>query len=279
MLDEPQVPFPVELEHPIRPDMVKLEGPIFALDNQRPKYLAEKRRLLVQPWTSLLDSEAEENPSGVLHALDWLGDQMAEAHPLLREGVEKLFSRKYRATPNQLAHTIGSELGLLLQEDIALMHGTRLEAAWVCLPSRWDPAEKIGLDFAKIHVPVPNSQKLQAAQHNVAKAMTQKGPFIRYVWGLSYDPNLCQHPSMPRHDAGDTVYFRTERQITLPLPELNRSWFLIRVYNLPLRSVLSTLERKTRLAQALRNMTPEHIGYKNMANIIPGVLQELDLAH
>lgn len=270
---QPQIPFPVSDDHRIRPDLKQYEGPLFYVDNERERYLAEKKLVSAEPWAALLSSEANQDPSAVIFALQWLRAQKQQSHPFLHEKTDVVAGQL--VTP-QRALDLGRHLALGLQEDIALMHGTRLEAAWVMLPSRWNPAEKIGLDFAQIHTPVPHSTKLQASQQNLAKAMSQKGPFVRYVWGLSYDPNLCQHPSKPRWDSGDTVYFRTERQITVPLPELGRSWFLIRVYNVPLEQVIINPERKAMLANALRSMNPEHMAYKDMAHLIPRVLQELE---
>jgi len=96
---------------------------------------------------------------------------------------------------------------------------------------------------------------------------------VRYVWGLTFDPNLCQHPSLPRWDDGETIFFRTERQVTLPMPGLDRSWFLIRVYNAPLETVLKSPGRKEQLREALQSMSSEHIAYKHMQKVIPRALE------
>lgn len=263
MLPEPQVPFPVSPDQRVRPDLLRLEGPAFQLDSEYPRYLQAKREQFLLPWTSLEAGWAD--PVGVQAALAYLANHLAEEHP---EHYQTHFDLL-----GEVEKDVALALALSVQEDLVLMHGTRLEAAWVCFPSRWDPAQKVGKSFAEIHQPVPHSQKLQSAQHNVARAMSQKGPYVRYVWGLSYDPNLCQHPSLPRWEQGQTLYFRTERQVTLPIPELERSWFLIRVYNVPLQEVLTTPERKELLAQALRTMPPEHIAYKHMEHLIPRALE------
>ena len=265
MLPEPQVPFPVSTDHRVRPDLVRLEGSVFKLDLEYPKYLRAKLEAFDQPWSNLRADSAA--PIAVEAALEQLANLLSLELP-----------QHYKTHLDELSETakdLGQTLALCVQEDLVLMRGHVLEAAWVCLPSRWNPAEKVGRSFAEIHQPVPHSQKLQTAQVNLTKAMSQKGPYVRYVWGLTYDPNLCQHPSLPRWNEGDTIFFRTERQVTVPLADLGRSWFLIRVYNVPLRQVLTTLERKQRLTEALRTMPPEHIAYKHMGSIIPRVLDLL----
>jgi len=274
MLSEPQVPFPVSTNHEIRPDLVRLEGPLLTPDKLYPQYLEAKRAVIDEPWSSLWVRETRQDPTSdprvLMETLDFLWQKAAEAYHL---------EPPVRGTNQHLADQVmhrGRQLAMNIQEDFVLMHGTRAEAMWVCLPSRWDPAEKIGRDFAQIHQPVPHSEALQKAQHNVAKAMYQKGPFARYVWGLTYDPQLCQHPAQPRIEEGSTVYFRAERQVTLPMPELQRSWFLIRIFNVPLWDVLHTPERKQLLLESLRSMSPEHIAYKHMQHIVPRVLAELE---
>jgi hypothetical protein len=163
----------------------------------------------------------------------------------------------------------GEQLALSVPEDLVLMSGTVAEAMWVYLPTRWDPLEKIGKDFAQIHAPVPFSKRLLSAQRNVAKAMSQKGPFVRFVWTLTLDRSLSAHPSLPRSEHGETVFFRVERQVTLPLPHMDRSWFLIRVYVVPLEHVLTTQSRLESLERALVAMPDELVAYKQLHRLIP----------
>lgn len=277
MLPEPQVPFPVSLDHRVRPDLVRLDEDPFTPDKLYPSYQSAKEQLIREPWTSLwardTDFDFDSNPIEVIHALIYLIEQASTAYAFSEEIQHRLRGPKPFSRPRHAVHYYGKTLARYIQEDFVLMRGNKAEAMWVCLPSRWNPAEKIGLDFAQIHAPIPHNGALQSAQHNVAKAMREKGPFVRHVWGLTHDPNLCQHPSLPRWEQGETLYFRTERQVTLPIPELERSWFLIRVYNVPLQEVLTTPERKELLAEALRTMPPEHIAYKHMEQLISRALE------
>lgn len=251
MLSRLQVPFPVSSDHRVRPDLVRLEEPPFLLDREYPRYRAAKLEAFAHEPSSALLSPAYE-PAGVSAALKWLW-------PRLPQPPQTTASTDLE-TKNLLE--LGKAAALRIQEDLVLMHETELEALWVCFPSHWNPLEKIGRSFAEIHSPVPHSEKLRAAQHNVAKAMSEKGPFVRYVWGLTFDPALSAHPSRPTLLSGERVYFRTERQVTLPLPELKRSWFLIRVYVAPVEAVANTPQRRAALREALQTMPEAHRTYK-----------------
>ena len=251
MLPEPQIPFPVSSDHRVRPDLVRLEGPVFLIDNQYSLYCQGKLESLTQPWCPATADWADATTVQI--ALGQLLELLRTEHPLHIQ--------------NHLKHDppqdLGQTLALLVQDDLVLMKGHQLEAAWVCFPSNWNPLEKVGRNFAEIHSPVPHSEKLQTAQHNVTKAMSQKGPYVRYVWALTLDPSLSQHPDRPIYPASNQVYFRTERQVTLPLPELGRSWFLIRVYVAPVDQVVNTPERKQRLREAMETMPPKLRAYKS----------------
>lgn len=253
MLPEPQVPFAVSSDHRVRPDLVRLEGPAFRLDSEYPRYLRAKREQFGLPWTSLEAPWAD--PVAIQTSLAHLANRLAQEHPEHYQSHFEAFGQE--AKDSALA------LALSVQEDLVLMKGHRLEALWVCFPSNWNPLHKIGHSFAEIHAPVPHSDKLQAAQANLTTAMSQKGPFMRHVWSLSFDPSLSAHPDRPQVLEGQQVYFRTERQITLPMPELGRSWFLIRVYVVPIESVVDSAERRAALRKAMQTMPPAHQEYKS----------------
>jgi len=252
MLPEPQVPFPVSSDHRVRPDLVRLDPPAFRLDSEYPRYLRAKREQFFLPWTQLEASWADA--AAVQESLAYLAKRLADEHPEHHQTHFGALGEE--VTDGAMA------LALSVQEDLVLMKGPLLEALWVCFPSNWNPHDKIGRSFAEIHTPVPHSEKLQAAQANVAKAMSEKGPFVRYVWGLTFDPSLSAHPDRPKVLEGQQVYFRTERQTTLPLPELGRSWFLIRVYIAPVEQVANSPARRAALREAMRTMPEAHKAYK-----------------
>ncbi len=174
-------------------------------------------------------------------------------------------------------------LALSVQEDLVIMHKTsdlanRAECLLVSLPSHWDPLDKLGLDFGAIHEPVPDNAPLTKAQGNMLKAMTSKGPFVRYNWSLASTPSISQNPKLlprePRllklkekddiNTLLDTLHFRVERQTLHSFPDLNRGLFAIRIFQEPLRQTLNNTERKTQLAAAIETMSEGMLSYKGI---------------
>ena len=160
----------------------------------------------------------------------------------------------------------------------------------VCFPSNWNPAEKHGLDFAAIHAPVADNALLQAGGKGIIDMAFRQAPMLRHVWRLTANGDLPQHPETRRtrwEDAVaqadargerliDQVFFRVERQTTLPLPALRRGVFFIRVLVCPLVDVLRVMPgRAAQLAEALASMSDAVVAYRGMAAVRPRLLDEL----
>jgi hypothetical protein len=173
-------------------------------------------------------------------------------------------------------------LALACQEDIVIMRGVPdgidiAEALHVCFPSGWDPREKAGTNFATIHLPVAESEKLVSSSTNVMKALLTKGPYVRFGWGLGADFDLDNHPETPRRrmpaealadldEVAANVWIRTERQTTYPMPDLGRGLFTIRVYIEPLIAwVQREPEIGPRLISLIETATPAVRDYKGFA--------------
>jgi hypothetical protein len=257
----PEIPFPLPKDHRVRPDLVKFDGPLFAFDQQRSNYRTAKERLQSsEPSSAVIAGDA--SCADIAASLHWLHAGLPEA---MRETeCAKLFDARQSASRASILES-GMALARCVQEDLVLMHQHRMEAGWVCFPSHWNPSEKVGQSLSRIHDPVPQSERLQEAEANVSAAMVRAGPFVRYVWSLSFDPSLTQHPnhvartSINRHGQ---VFFRSERQTTWPMPSLDRSWFLIRVYVAPIEVVVSNRERKALLRESLESMPSSMRQYK-----------------
>lgn len=189
-------------------------------------------------------------------------------------------------------------LSLSLQEDLVIMHKTgegatqdRAECMLVALPTHWDPKEKIGLDFGAIHKPIAHSDKFNKSQGNLMKAMTYKGPFVRYNWTLADSSSISLNPvflgdhSLANTDLDDIedpmellarLYFRPERQTLIPFPHLHRSVFAIRVFHHPLKNLLTTPERKKLLKDTISSMSPEVLRYRSMTGFVDTLLAALE---
>ena len=172
------------------------------------------------------------------------------------------------------ARRVLAAIAVSLQEDLALMTERDGElvahALAVALPSGWRPREKLGRPLHAIHAPVAGGDALRAASAALARAMVEKGPFVRHVWTLADDDRFARPPleGAPGRTAPRDVselWFRCERQVTLPLPEWRSSLFLIRVLVAPLAEVAASAARRERLVRSLRSMSDEVVRYKGLA--------------
>lgn len=302
-LPAPSVPFPVSPMHAMRPDLRRLEGPVVVLDALAPAYQAAKlQRLRRVPGRCLALAEppAHDLDTALAAVLDRLADDGA-AHPGSVPAVARtaagwrlavpgvVLARedwRVRDDPPALADTSSIDflealpprlraihaLGLALQDDWALMRldaqgAARAELLHVCFPSGWDPASKAGLDFLSIHAPVADGEAVRTASRALGATIVQRGPFERHVWTLADGASLARHPAEATAFSApslEDLYFRCERQVTVPLPSLGRALFLIRVHVAPLLAVADDADRRSRLAQALGSMTPAVVAYKGL---------------
>lgn len=164
-----------------------------------------------------------------------------------------------------------------------------MECILVPIPSRWDPAEKVGLSFANVHVPIPDSERLVAASPNLVNAIMTKGDFVRYNWTMAINrwnrnstletDHLERNAEIRQlgdpHQIMDAIYFRTERQTLRAWPHLNRYLFTIHTYMHPLSTVLTTKERITYMLEVLETMEEDIRDKRGIISVAYEVLQQL----
>ncbi|GGJ39253.1 heme-dependent oxidative N-demethylase subunit alpha family protein [Deinococcus roseus] len=209
---------------------------------------------------------------------------LVQEHPLGRKILQHLHTQ-------QGLFRLLDAVALCCQEDLVVLHqqdhSLQAEALSVCFPSGWNPAEKPGQDFAQIHHPVADHDRLVRASDSMSRAILHKGPFVRFSWGLTLSPALNAHPDQPRPiwnpqwehepDLLDHIYLRMERQTTLGLPGLKRGIFTIRVYVNSLKERLQKEpELRPRLIKLLRSVKPEVLEYKGMQPFTAAVLHQLE---
>ena len=276
------VPFPVDaVPQSPRPDIRPTSEPLFVLDDRAAEYRREKERELSRPWGCLLSDDAD--PSAVTEAIERLAHHAEPSGGARRElsegsggGADASESTSDQpSTAFDSPLSAGRALALSIQEDLVLMRGATFEAGWVAFPSRWDPASVVGRTFAEMHRPVPGAARLESAETQLVSALVSKGPFERFVWTLTTDPSLSQHPNLAKEDDDGPIHFRVERQVTFPMPGLGRFWFLIRVFVEPLAGIVSTPERAERLRNALERMPSEMRAYKRLERLVPRAIGEL----
>jgi hypothetical protein len=125
-------------------------------------------------------------------------------------------------------------LAMQLQEDLAI-HRLEPDRDWlaachVCFPSGWKPDDHIGRPLREIHAGIPG-MNLEGSR-KIVETMVNHGPFFRFVWTPVFEDRINCHPRKPRKQyvAGDPVFVKVERQVTIPLPEINAGLFILRQY-------------------------------------------------
>lgn len=161
-------------------------------------------------------------------------------------------------------------LSMAVAEDIAIVQinadGTDHNAVLsIAAPSRWAPEEKIGRSFIATHTPVPNMEKTLAVSEKLQKMLIERGPFVRFTWGIATTPALDTHPTHPEPPyAGGDAWLRVERQVIRRIPDHLAFIFTIRVTVEPLSRVRAVMSDAAALAAALRSMDTKSQEYKSV---------------
>ena len=177
-------------------------------------------------------------------------------------------------------------LCLTFEEDFAVIDGATATLPWlaVCLPSRWAPAEKIGRHFAQVHAPVADNALLLEASDRLARLVTGSDRWERFVWTISADPRLHQHPGRGRvewPDAADAEAvaaassLRHEHQTFIPVPGTGQAVFTIRVASEPLDAALRTRDDAARLHDAIASMSAAVLAYRGLTPVKDRLLEAL----
>ena len=226
-----KIPFEIEIPYRMRPHMKPLSEnePITYQDDLFNYYIAEKRKIMAQAYGN-----------------NW--------NPYLRAQILQ-----------QLQCNTIEEAILKYQEDFVVWapdinNKLSIQMASVCFPSGWDPNSKVNKSFAEIHEPVADNKLIMTAADSIATMITQKGPFVRSVWTIANSPELNRHPSVKKPWSNETIdqmYYRCERQVTVPLGDA--AIFFIRTYVVPLLTVDSD-----KIKDSINSMTDEILDYKDL---------------
>lgn len=181
-------------------------------------------------------------------------------------------------------------LACQVQEDVAITEladdGDRLVYLHLCFPNHWSAEEKIGKDFLSVHEPVPHFGKIAARHRPLLESLVNKGPFVRFAWGLAGDTRLNHHPEPPVGEADAAMwqgrafdpsrprlYLRVERQTLVPLPQARAFIFTIRTYFEDVAAFDPA--RRTALREAVASMSDAALRYKGLANHREAILDWL----
>ncbi len=167
-----------------------------------------------------------------------------------------------------------------VQEDLAIIcrdtAGDWLAAVHLCSANHWAAADKVGRPFAQVHAPVAQMEALNARAASLVAAMIEKGPYMRFAWGLATDTRLNHHPQPPagideklwrgrRFERTDPhLYMRVERQVLWGFTALDAALFTIRTYFVDCAQLERA--RRAQLATALAAMSTEVLAYKGLTH-------------
>jgi hypothetical protein len=240
----------------------QVDRQFFPRDDRSARYLAEKARVLGRyPERSAHDIRDEAERRAVTAATNWM------IRVLHREGHGD-FSGYSLA---QLAPQLCEDFAVLARPASG-----RDRVLWLhaCFPSGWRPEQVVGKSFTQIHAEIPGFDGVARSADQLAQAMVSRGPYVRFVWTIAADDELDHHPEQGRRAtwtrATERGFLRVERQVTVPLPEVSASVFLIRTYLYDFED-LST-EQRAVLSDALRQMPPALLRYKRLEQAVPYAL-------
>jgi len=245
---------------------------------------------------NLTDFFCEPDPGALGERRHWLDTdparyaaQTPEAGPLLAETESwaATWSPSLSVSPSTAPDQRLLSLGRAIAPDFMLLSrdpaGTfRLQAAVVCFPSSWVPAEKIGLSLDDIHQIVPGLNTTLGA--TISQFLTRLRPGTAYEranWGLAATPERNLHPALhrPRLDlpadpAG--IWLRIEDQILAALPVTGGILFGIRLRVIPLATILADPQLKPGFQRALATMPEDLAAYKGLSAIKAELLAKMD---
>ena len=172
-------------------------------------------------------------------------------------------------------------LGMYVQEDFAVLqlsndNSQYLSLLHLCFPNYWSAQEKIGRDFVSIHGPVPGMNRINRQTQNILSAVLNKGPYVRFAWGLTTDRRLNHHPIPPYSYSDATwqgrsfdikspqLFVRTERQTIVGFPDQKSILFTIRTYFEDVHIIKKNMEMKKKLICAIESMGDDSVIYKGL---------------
>lgn len=284
------------MSHPVTTPAADMPWPVVSPFRMRPGLSRLDAAADPAPALFLRDAQAgayAEHKRRVLAAMPARG-LVGEADPAVLQAIADAYAAQTGVVlaPDARALAEGLQEDFVILHDEADEHGDTLRTRClsVCFPSNWNPAEKLGLDFGAIHAPVADNALLQAGGRGIVDLAFRQARMLRHVWLLTPGGDLAQHPETRRTrwddvqaeaDACggrliDRVFFRVERQTTLPLPALRRGVFFIRILVAPLADVLAVAPpRAGELAEALASMSEAVVAYRGMTAVRARLCDEL----
>ena len=237
--------FPVKVPYSTAPDIVKLKDD-FTLTPISDRIRANKLNELNEFSSDLFNEIRNDN------LIDCL----------------KVINTKY----NLPASSTILDLAMNVEEDIAILSSGKVIAICFCSPSGFIPSHVVGKSFFEIHQPIPDSDLLLKMSDKLTSMMadSSRGCYRRFVWTITSNPTMSQHPSLKNKvipKSIDDLYFRTESQTTIPLGDNVHMLFSVKVEMNPLNGIWEDHEKRNTLLSSIDSMSDAMLEYKNLKSI------------
>ena len=224
----------------ILPDLKKIQSnQVFESDRSDSILIQEEKRFAMARQIFFLEHEISEE---------------------IYEDCEKFILDNY---PVKLEGRKYSDIAKEIDEDLIIHRSTDnrnwMASGHVCLPSGWDPSQKIGMSFDELHTPVPMSLK---NSDKIVNAIINAGIFERYLWSVVHEKKYNYHPifEFKKFDKNNPELFvKIERQVTVGFPDKGFCLFILRQYLIDEKDI-----DKKSLIKTISNMTTEQKKYKGL---------------
>jgi hypothetical protein len=165
-------------------------------------------------------------------------------------------------------------LSLAFAEDFVVVDGRDATMAWlaVALPSHWAPEEKLGRHIGELHAPAADAEQLREPGASLGRVVSGTERWERYIWNVTDQPRLHAHPARVdarrwQHTAVADAWWRTERQIFMPLPELTQAVLTIHVEVQRLAEAIDTPARAAALHAAVASMNDAVLADRGLSTV------------
>lgn len=178
-----------------------------------------------------------------------------------------------RTRPSGITDPLASA-GLAVQEDLCLLRhrddAWHLDAAFVCFPSRWRLADKLGRPLVDVHAPTEGYAEHLAPRVDRLLDRLSDRPVLRRNWFVHPDGALHQpfappaDPVIPASNVSTALHLRSERQTLRRLPS---GWvlFTIRVQQATLGAYCNEPSRRERFRRYVRDAPPDDLDHRGMS--------------
>ena len=276
------------------------------LDNQFPRYHADKARRIVERGQECSRTAPEAFPAAV-ELFEELARYLPKRYPGLYRrttvGLDNVWSgESFNIVERPLKEDPITMCARLVQDDLALMlpgHDGQyyLLSGAILLAGFWRLKDKFGMPLSEIHNSgnVPQfREKLETGMGKFFARLRPEELYSRFNYFIQVDDNLAWSESIGPENGPEDVrgwdaaaknkaiehhWFRSERQTLRRLPQTGAIVFTIRTYFMPITDLAKEERVPGRLASAIRSWGDDVGRYKGREKYEGVLLAYLDEAH